>query len=87
MRHSQLSKCSMHSCSSMGYLARSMSQATVEVMLSRQQAGEVPRGEAVPGPDRRPRPCARPGGHHACRLALMAGAGFRVETKNWSRYR
>lgn len=50
MRHSQLSKCSMHSCSSMGYLARSMSQATVEVMLSRQQAGEVPRGEVVPDP-------------------------------------
>lgn len=44
--HSQLSRCSMHSCSSMGYLARSMSQATVEVILPRQHAGEASRSEA-----------------------------------------
>lgn len=36
----------MHSCSSMGYLARSMSQATVDVILPRQRAGEVSRREA-----------------------------------------
>lgn len=46
-RHSQLSRCSMHSCSSMGYLARSMSQATVEVILPRQHASEIPSGEAT----------------------------------------
>lgn len=44
-RHSQLSRRSMHSCSSMGYLARSMSQATVDVILPRQRAGEVSRRE------------------------------------------
>lgn len=44
--HSQLSRCSIHSCSSIGYLARSMSQATVEVILPRQHAGEASRSEA-----------------------------------------
>ena len=38
---SQLSRSSMHSCSSMGYLVRSMSQATVDVML-----GGEPQGHA-----------------------------------------
>ena len=39
---SQLSRSSMHSCSSMGYLVRSMSQATVEVMLGGGEKGRVP---------------------------------------------
>lgn len=41
----------MHSCSSMGYLARSMSQATVDVILSRQQAGEAPGVRPAPPPE------------------------------------
>lgn len=63
-RHSQLSRCSVHSCSSRGYLARSMSQATVEVILCGRFPGMRPGPGSwqLPWPDRLRGPPAPPGG-------------------------
>lgn len=49
----------MHSCSSMGYLARSMSQATVEVILSDNGLVRSPGARPAPGSWQPPDPTDR----------------------------